>query len=236
MDTKKLGFDTKMVHAGMPHDALRQRRDADLPDLDVRLRQRAERGRPVRREGRRVHLHAHRQPDDSRARAEHRRTRERLRRRGDRVRHGGRDASCYMALLSQGAHIVSTGSVYGPSRGAHRAAVQPVRRRVQLRRHLGPRGGAEGDPAEHEDGLPRVAVEPGDAGHRHPRGLGAGPRARRARRRRQHVRQPVPPEAARPGRRRGLPLGDQVHQRPRRRRRRDHRRQGPGASTRSSGR
>ena len=176
MQTKDLGFNTKMVHAGHAHDAVRQRRDADLPDLDLRLRQRPDGRRPVCREGGRVHLHAHRQPDDPGAREERRGTREW--RGGDRdgLRDGGGERRLHgpaVAGRPPGQHRVGLRPVARP----HREAVQPLRRRVQLRGHVGHRERADVDAAEHEDGLPRVAVEPGDAGHRHPRGVRASPTA-----------------------------------------------------------
>ena len=103
----------------------------------------------------------------------------------------GAVASIYMALLEQGAHVVSTASVYGPSRGLiekhlSRFGVDSTYVDTTDLANITPRA-----QAEHADGLRREPVEPGDAGQRHPRRRRHRPRARLPAGRRQHLRQPV---------------------------------------------
>ena len=120
---------------------VRQRGDADLPDFDLRLRQRAGWRGPVRGPGRGVHLHADREPDDSRAREEHRRARERLRRRGDRVGHGGGERLSTWRCSRR----ARTWSAPGRCTARRAALVEKQFSRfgvaVQLRGHVGPRRG-----------------------------------------------------------------------------------------------
>ena len=59
-----------------------------------------------------------------------------------------------LALLARDEHVISTASVYGPSRTL-----------MVLRRHIGPRGGAGGLSGEHASRLHRDAVESDDADH-----------------------------------------------------------------------
>ena len=88
------------------------------------------------------------------------------------------------------------------------------------------RRGRRGDRRAHAARLARDADEPAAEHRRHPRGRRGRARGRRGRRRRQHLRDAVPPAAARARRRHRRPLDDEVPRRPlrpRRRLRRDER-------------
>jgi methionine-gamma-lyase len=116
MDTKKLGFNTKMVHAGMPHDeygsAVTPIYQTSTFAFDTaqtgadRFAGRAD-GFIYTRIGNPTIRALERNIAELENGAE-----------GIATSSGmGAVTVIYMALLSQGAHLVSTGSVYGPSRG-----------------------------------------------------------------------------------------------------------------------
>src|ERR1035437_10243881 len=116
MDTKKLGFNTKMVHAGMPHDeygsAVTPIYQTSTFAFDTaqtgadRFAGRAD-GFIYTRIGNPTIRALERNIAELENGAE-----------GIATSSGmGAVTVVYMALLSQGAHLVSTGSVYGPSRG-----------------------------------------------------------------------------------------------------------------------
>ena len=223
MDTKRMGFNTKMVHAGAGKDAYGS---AVVPIYQTSTFAFESAQNGADRFAGKADGYIYTRIGNPTIRALERNVAE--------LEHGADGVATssgmgavnviYMALLAQGAHIVSTASVYGPSRGLiekHfsrfgveytfvdtsdienvRAAIRPNTKVVYLE--------SPSNPAMLVTDIRAVS----DLAHQHgaPRGRG------------QHLREPVPAEAARPRRRRRLPLGDQVHQRARRRRGRDHRR------------
>ncbi len=147
----------------------------------------------------------------------------------------GAVSTAYMALLGQGDHMVSTAVGLRAVPGAHGKAHGPLRGGIHLHRHHRPGPARAHHPAQHQSGLRGIPVQPGHARDR-PAGRGRDrPRQRRPAGGGQHLRQPVPAEAARPGGRRGAAFGDQVPQRPRRRGGRRPGRQDRGALPSSCG-
>ena len=122
-------------------------------------------------------------------------------------------------LLDPGDHVVLPNDAYG---GTHRLFDKVLRRwgvEHTPGRAVRPRRRQERDHRPDQDDLGRDPHQPA-ARHRRHRGPGQ-PRARgrRAARRRQHLRDAVPPASADPRRRRRHPLHDEVRRRPQRRRR-----------------
>ena len=116
MDTKKLGFDTKMVHAGMPHD---QYGSAVTPIYQTSTFAFDNAQTGADRFAGRADGFIYTRIGNPTIRALERNVAE-LENGFDGVATAsgmGAVSVVYMALLSQGAHMVSTGSVYGPSRG-----------------------------------------------------------------------------------------------------------------------
>ncbi len=115
MDTKKLGFDTKMVHAGAPIDPYGSA-VTPIYQTSTFAFHNAQDG--ADRFAGRADGFIYTRIGNPTMRALERNIAE--------LEHGfdgvatasgmGAVTVCYMALLSQGAHLVSTGSVYGPSR------------------------------------------------------------------------------------------------------------------------
>ena len=196
-----------------PHD--RRARAADLPDDVVRLPGRAGRRRPLRAQGPRPDLHAHRQPDHHGRRGPDRLARGRRRRPAARVglgRHHARDPQ------------------HRRGRRPHRREPEPVRRHVQpaalhtaearrdddLRhRPARPAGLARRDPAEHQAAVRRDDPEPALGHPRHRGRRRRRPHGRCTAGRRQHDRHAVPHPPDRVRRRRRHPLGNQVPRRAR---------------------
>ena len=98
--------------------------------------------------------------------------------------------SAVLDLVPTGGRVVAPRAlVHGHRHAARRSGGRgPPRRRV--RRHHR-HGGGERRLRRRRDALVRVAHEPGPRGRRHPGADRSGTRARRARRRRQHVRDPL---------------------------------------------
>jgi methionine-gamma-lyase len=116
MDTKKLGFNTKMVHAGMPHD---QYGSAVTPIYQTSTFAFDNAQTGADRFAGRADGFIYTRIGNPTIRALERNIAE-LENGADGVATSsgiGAVTVIYMALLSQGAHLVSTGSVYGPSRG-----------------------------------------------------------------------------------------------------------------------
>ena len=115
MDTKKLGFDTKMVHAGMPHD---QYGSAVTPIYQTSTFAFDTAQMGADRFAGRADGFIYTRIGNPTIRALEQNVAE-LENGVDGVATAsgmGAVTVVYMALLSQGAHLVSTGSVYGPSR------------------------------------------------------------------------------------------------------------------------
>lgn len=115
MDTKKLGFDTKMVHAGMPHD---QYGSAVTPIYQTSTFAFDSAQNGADRFAGRAGGFIYTRIGNPTIRALEQNIAE-LENGFDGVATAsgmGAVTVAYMALLSQGAHLVSTGSVYGPSR------------------------------------------------------------------------------------------------------------------------
>ena len=217
MNTRTRGIHTRLVHAGprRPHGAV----TVPIYQTSTFAFRNAQHGAALlRRRGRRLHLHAPRQPDDPRAGGVRGRTGGRAAAASPPARAWARSSTVYMALLGQGAHMVSTASVYGPSRGLVEKHLSRFGVDGHVRGHDRPGERAAGPAAEHQAGLRRDALEPGHAGHRHPRPWPRSPTPTAACWSVDNTfASPLPAAAARPGRRRRAALGDQVHQRPRRR-------------------
>jgi methionine-gamma-lyase len=116
MDTKNLGFDTKMVHAGAPHD---QYGSAVTPIYQTSTFAFDNAQTGADRFAGRADGFIYTRIGNPTIRALERNIAE-LENGFDGVATAsgmGAVSVAYMALLSQGAHMVSTGSVYGPSRG-----------------------------------------------------------------------------------------------------------------------
>ena len=78
----------------------------------------------------------------------------------------GAVSTAYMALLSQGDHMVSTAVGLRALPGAHGEAHGPVRGGVHLRRHHRPGGPEAGHPPHHQAGLRGIPIQSGHAGDR----------------------------------------------------------------------
>jgi methionine-gamma-lyase len=115
MDTRNMGFDTKMVHAGMPDD---QYGSAVTPIYQTSTFAFDNAQNGADRFAGRAEGFIYTRIGNPTIRALERNVAE-LENGFDGIATAsgmGAVTVCYMALLSQGAHIVSTGSVYGPSR------------------------------------------------------------------------------------------------------------------------
>jgi methionine-gamma-lyase len=115
MDTKKLGFDTKMVHAGMPHDHYGS---AVTPIYQTSTFAFDSAQNGADRFAGKADGFIYTRIGNPTIRALEQNIAE-LENGFDGVATAsgmGAVTVCYMALLAQGAHILSTGSVYGPSR------------------------------------------------------------------------------------------------------------------------
>ena len=193
----------------------RRGHDADLPDLDLR----PGRARPA--QGLRVRAHA--EPDARRARGQPGRAR------GRQARPSPSRPAWRRPRVAVAAQSAITWSPATTSTAARTACSSRCCRSygldVHLRRHVATstRSSAAIRPATRLLFV-ETPTNPMHAAHR-PRGGGRRSRtARRAGRRRQHVREPVPAAAARARRRPRRPLHHQVPQRPQRHRRRRRRR------------
>jgi methionine-gamma-lyase len=116
MDTKKLGFNTKMVHAGMPHD---EYGSAVTPIYQTSTFAFDTAQTGADRFAGKVDGFIYTRIGNPTIRALERNIAE-LENGAEGIATSsgmGAVTVIYMALLSQGAHLVSTGSVYGPSRG-----------------------------------------------------------------------------------------------------------------------
>ena len=130
-------------------------------------------------------------------------------------------ATTLMHLLSPGDHVVAVNDVYG---GIYRMFTQVYEPKGYRFTFLTPEEISTGL-ADHLDEQTKLVwlespTNPAAQHRRHRSRLGGRARGRRARRRRQHLRDAVPPAAARARRRRRAPLDDEVPRRPLGRRRR----------------
>src|SRR5512140_757492 len=116
METRNLGFDTKMVHAGMPHD---QYGSAVTPIYQTSTFAFDNAQAGADRFAGKADGFIYTRIGNPTIRALEKNLAE-LENGCDGIATAsgmGAVSVIYMALLSQGAHLVSTGSVYGPSRG-----------------------------------------------------------------------------------------------------------------------
>ena len=212
------GFSTRAIHAGQEADAAT---GAVVPPIYQVVDLQAGRHR---RPARRLRVQPLGQPDPHRARGVLRRARGRRAAASRSPPASPARTPSPRALLVPGDHVVVPNDAYG---GTYRyfnkvAKPQGVEHSIATIADVDAVRAAI-RPGHDEDGLGRDADQPA-ARHRRHRGHRRGrPRGRRPARRRQHLRDALPPEPARARRRHRDALDDEVRRRPQRRRRRRRR-------------